>query len=84
MRRKIAEVSGKSDRDELFYSILTGFSEKLGFEILLKTDPKVAVSCLCHVDVLAVIPTDFRLWFIRCSIALQKSCRYERQMGSEF
>ena len=36
----------------------TGFSEKLGFEIQLKTDHKVAVGCLLDgVDVFAVLQT---------------------------
>ena len=48
------EASGGSDRDEIFNLVLTGFWEKLGFEIQLKTDKKVSVSYFLGVDVLAV------------------------------
>ena len=45
---------------EFLFSIITGFLEKLGFEIQLKTDQKVTISCFGDgVDVLAVLPTGF-------------------------
>ena len=57
LKRKIAEGSGKwSQRN----SVITGFSEQLGFEIQLKTVQKVDFSCLLdEVDVIAVLPTGF-------------------------
>ena len=42
-----------------YFGFKTGFSEKLGFEIRLKTDKKVVSFLLDTVDVLAVRPTGF-------------------------
>ena len=56
---------------KFLFTIITGFSEKLGLQIQLKTDQKVAVSCLWDdLDVLAILSTGFGMSLILKSLVM--------------